>query len=92
MIFCGARDKWGYARARPPYKLLKDDASWLAYRFIYKYLFMPAGIPKKTSEGKDLDIHHTCGRGRQGCIQPAHLTPLDADTNKELGDMDYAIC
>jgi hypothetical protein len=30
-------------------------------------------------------LHHTCGRGHDGCMNPAHLTPVTPAENARLG-------
>ena len=91
--YLGAKDKDGYARHNPKSNRLPVDAqncSHLLYRFIFRWLYMPEGIPEKSSDGERLEVDHICGRGTSSCIHPMHLQLLPRNLNQELGNRnDY---
>ena len=62
--YLGTSDPDGYARHNPRTKKLPKEAqrsSHLLHRFIYQWLFMPQGIPDRTSDGERIEVDHVCG-------------------------------
>lgn len=61
-VWKSSLDQKGYAR------MWSGTQSIPAYRFIYTELIGP--IPPNH------DLHHVCGNGASGCVNPFHLKPL----------------
>lgn len=69
-IWQGTRNRAGYGRVRDNGKMR------FAHRVWYGRAFGP--IPP------GLVLHHTCGRGHEGCMNPHHLIPVTPAENARL--------
>ena len=75
-IWTGARNDSGYGVIGSMQKI-----TGRSHEYAHRLMFWHSG--QTLREGEVVD--HSCGRGKDGCVTPAHLRPLKSEQNQREG-------